>query len=176
MWQTPAIIAYFKRSICVSVATGQPPLTTQSLSFPPLSLSVPFSLIKITMPCSGAKGGGHAPNEHTHLIASAKHQHANHTTTTRSCTNLASKVGNDLTQSSTKKKLAIATTIALLFFATELIAGYLANSLGKERTLWCDVDLIPLKEYNSSSLKQITQPSCLMRSTCCLMYRVSLWH
>ncbi|KAL9555636.1 hypothetical protein MBANPS3_002258 [Mucor bainieri] len=80
------------------------------------------------MTCSGGKGD-HAPNEHTHLIPSPKHQQlVNHNRSSSSCTNLASKV-DDLTQSSTKKKLAITTTIALLFFATELIAGYLANSL-----------------------------------------------
>jgi Co/Zn/Cd efflux system component len=43
-----------------------------------------------------------------------------------SCANLASKA-----DSSTKKKLAFATGIALIFFATELVAGYFANSLGK---------------------------------------------
>ncbi|KAL7331376.1 hypothetical protein PS15p_203573 [Mucor circinelloides] len=83
------------------------------------------------MTCNGGEEG-HAPNEHTHLIPSSKRQHLNHKSipisTSSSCINLASKV-DDLTQSSTKKKLAIATTIALLFFATELIAGYLANSL-----------------------------------------------
>ncbi|EPB89027.1 hypothetical protein HMPREF1544_04150 [Mucor circinelloides 1006PhL] len=82
------------------------------------------------MTCSGGEEG-HAPNEHTHLIPSSKRQDSNHKSipiSTSSCINLASKV-DDLTQSSTKKKLAIATTIALLFFATELIAGYLANSL-----------------------------------------------
>lgn len=88
------------------------------------------------MACSGGEEG-HAPNEHTHLIPSSKRQDSNHKSipiSTSSCINLASKV-DDLTQSSTKKKLAVATTIALLFFATELIAGYLANSLGKKGTL-----------------------------------------
>ncbi|KAK4521823.1 uncharacterized protein ATC70_004360 [Mucor velutinosus] len=78
------------------------------------------------MACNGGKGG-HAPNEHTHLIPSLEHQHVSHRSPS-SCANLSPKV-DDPTQSSTKKKLAIATTIALLFFATELIAGYLANSL-----------------------------------------------
>jgi Co/Zn/Cd efflux system component len=74
------------------------------------------------------RGHEHA-NEHTYLIPS--HQYNNKMiSTTSSCTNLALKA-DDSIQSSTKRKLAIATTIALLFFGTELIAGYLANSLGK---------------------------------------------
>lgn len=123
----------------VCVATVQPlTATLQSFSFS-LFLSTSFIfffLNKTRMTCSGGEEG-HAPNEHTHLIPSSKRQDSNHKSipiSTSSCINLASKV-DDLTQSSTKKKLAVATTIALLFFATELIAGYLANSLGKKGTL-----------------------------------------
>lgn len=134
MWQTPAT-AYFQSSICMccksttSYNNNNDNIKFFLLSFP-LYITFYFSSQK-RMTCSGGNGG-HAPNEHTHLIPSPKHQHVNHKSSS-SCTNLASKV-DSLTQSSTKKKLAIATTIALLFFATELIAGYLANSLGKERT------------------------------------------
>lgn len=46
-----------------------------------------------------------------------------------SCTNLASK--SDSSAKSTKRRLAFATAIALAFFATELVAGYFANSLGE---------------------------------------------
>lgn len=86
------------------------------------------------MTCNG--GGHDHANEHTYLIPSNhqhQHQHQYNSkmiSATSSCTNLAFKA-DDSTQSSTKRKLAIATTIALLFFGTELIAGYLANSLGK---------------------------------------------
>jgi Co/Zn/Cd efflux system component len=45
-----------------------------------------------------------------------------------SCANVSEQSG---ISSSTKKKLWFATGLALVFFATELVAGYLANSLGK---------------------------------------------
>lgn len=133
MWQTPAC------SICVCCnSTASYSNTTKFFlfSFPFYIFHFFFFLNKTRMTCSGGEEG-HAPNEHTHLIPSSKRQDSNHKSipiSTSSCINLASKV-DDLTQSSTKKKLAIATTIALLFFATELIAGYLANSLGKKGTL-----------------------------------------
>lgn len=44
------------------------------------------------------------------------------------CSNMNTK--EDSSAKSTKRRLAIATSIALVFFATELVAGYFANSLG----------------------------------------------
>lgn len=69
-------------------------------------------------------------NEHTPLI----HPHDQATNGTiiinsNPCINMVIKTDSSANKS-TKRKLAIATTIALLFFATELIAGYFANSLG----------------------------------------------
>lgn len=49
---------------------------------------------------------------------------------TRSCVNDSSK--DNATASSTKKRLLFATVMALMFFVTELVAGYFANSLGKD--------------------------------------------
>ncbi|GAB5590819.1 hypothetical protein Unana1_05719 [Umbelopsis nana] len=46
---------------------------------------------------------------------------------TRSCVNDTTK--DNVTASSTKKRLLFATVMALMFFATELVAGYFANSL-----------------------------------------------
>lgn len=87
-------------------------------------------------------------NEHTPLI----HQHGhNHGSTvianSNSCSNMASK--EDSSAKSTKRRLAIATTIALLFFATELVAGYFANSLGK--ILYCSRLYITFCSYQFSS-------------------------
>jgi hypothetical protein len=48
---------------------------------------------------------------------------------TRSCVNDNSKDSN--ANNSTKWRLLFATVVALLFFVTELVAGYFANSLGK---------------------------------------------
>lgn len=45
-----------------------------------------------------------------------------------SCINLQAQ--QNTTSKSTKRKLLTATFIATLFFATELVAGYFANSLG----------------------------------------------
>ncbi|KAI8387310.1 cation efflux protein [Blakeslea trispora] len=59
--------------------------------------------------------------EHTPLIR------PNELHNSSSCSNLASK--SELVNKSTKRKLTIATSIALVFFATELVAGYFANSL-----------------------------------------------
>ncbi|CEP18610.1 hypothetical protein [Parasitella parasitica] len=73
-------------------------------------------------------GGHEHTDEHTRLIPTNQQNHIVKSTAS-SCTNLAYKAADDATQPSTKKKLAIATTIALLFLAAELIAGYLANSL-----------------------------------------------
>lgn len=75
-------------------------------------------------------------NEHTPLIHQHEHSHGSTAVVkSNSCLNMASK--EDFTAKSTKRRLAIATTIALLFFATELIAGYFANSLGKTKKQKC---------------------------------------
>ncbi|KAI8092194.1 cation efflux protein [Gilbertella persicaria] len=60
-------------------------------------------------------------DEHTPLVR------PNGVLSTSSCSNLAER--SQVTNKSTKRKLTIATTIALMFFATELVAGYFANSL-----------------------------------------------
>jgi Co/Zn/Cd efflux system component len=68
-------------------------------------------------------GHDHA-TEHTPLI-----QGSNAVINSSSCTNLASK--EDSSAKSTKRRLAMATGLAIFFFATELVAGYFANSLGR---------------------------------------------
>jgi Co/Zn/Cd efflux system component len=72
-------------------------------------------------------------NEHTPLIHPHEQISGNGTIIINSngCVNMVIKTDSSANKS-TKRKLAIATTIALLFFATELIAGYFANSLGKK--------------------------------------------
>jgi Co/Zn/Cd efflux system component len=82
-----------------------------------------------------------------HLSVMTEHQHSERTPllspntsgqttpvnsrapSTRSCVNDNSKDNN--ASNSTKWKLLFATVVALLFFVTELVAGYYANSLGK---------------------------------------------
>ncbi|KAI8876825.1 cation efflux protein [Backusella circina FSU 941] len=64
-------------------------------------------------------------NEYTPLIKTYSHIHSFQ----NSCSNLVSNKLSDSSSRSTKKKLLTATTIALVFFATELVAGYFANSL-----------------------------------------------
>ena len=54
-----------------------------------------------------------------------------------SCINIVGKNNKDSSSSSTKRKLWTAATLAILFFATELIAGYFANSLGKITFFTC---------------------------------------
>jgi Co/Zn/Cd efflux system component len=66
-------------------------------------------------------------NEHSPLISHDGHDHGS-TAIINNCSNIK----EDSSAKSTKKRLAIASTIALAFFATELVAGYFANSLGKE--------------------------------------------
>jgi Co/Zn/Cd efflux system component len=63
-------------------------------------------------------------NEHTPLISGHSHEHH-----LKQCSNMMSKV--ESSANSTKRRLITATTLALVFFFTELIAGYYANSLGK---------------------------------------------
>jgi zinc transporter 2/zinc transporter 4 len=48
---------------------------------------------------------------------------------TNNCTNVTLK--DRSTAKSTKRKLWFAVVLACIFFATELVAGYFANSLGK---------------------------------------------
>ncbi|KAI7895376.1 cation efflux protein [Mucor mucedo] len=62
--------------------------------------------------------------EHSPLISHHGHNHGS-----SAIINNCSNQKEDSSAKSTKKRLAIASTIALAFFATELVAGYFANSL-----------------------------------------------
>lgn len=71
----------------------------------------------------------HTHNERSPLLQHGHHHESEGVIST--CSNMNTK--EDSSAKSTKRRLAIATTIALLFFATELVAGYFANSLGKKK-------------------------------------------
>lgn len=95
----------------------------------------------------------HQPSENTPLIPpsdTSSHRRrgsvVSYTYQSQECANVTTK--DQGAAKSTKRKLILATGLALLFFATELVCGYFANSLGKITFLFSYVNGRLLSGYS----------------------------